>query len=70
MNSNKNKPVTNGVAAPPKGYGYVPKYTPPDEPVVPPAPKVETHVDIPSTMEMTTLEDLISRVQGTIVFLL
>jgi hypothetical protein len=43
--------------------GYTPKYTAPAEPIALPAPKVE--IDIPHSMDIVTMEDLVHRITGS-----
>lgn len=50
---------------------YVPAYQPPPEPPAPmPAPKVENKIEVPQTMQVTTLTDLVERIQenASIIF--
>jgi hypothetical protein len=47
-----------------KPPGYVPKYTPPSEPTIVPAPNVENKVQLPGVLEITTLDDLEHRILG------
>ncbi|KAK8160920.1 hypothetical protein BKA80DRAFT_255564 [Phyllosticta citrichinensis] len=52
------KPATNG---------YTPKYIPPPEPAAPaplPAPKVENKINLPKYLEVTTMTDLVERIQA------
>ncbi|KAK8214970.1 hypothetical protein BKA81DRAFT_355960 [Phyllosticta paracitricarpa] len=84
MNGNKSKtparPTTaNGSAADhhtngaykPATNGYTPKYIPPPEPAAPlPAPKVDNKINLPKYLEVTTMTDLVERIQesASIVF--
>lgn len=43
---------------------YVPSYQAPPEPPAPlPAPKVENKIEVPATMNVTTMTDLVDRIQ-------
>lgn len=44
--------------------GYMPSYQAPSEPQPLPAPTVENKIDVPSTLEITTMADLVERIQG------
>jgi hypothetical protein len=64
-------PSKNGVSSRPVtptpgkvNNGYTPKFTPPAEPMVLPAPNVENRIDIPHSMNIVTMEDLIHRIKG------
>ncbi|KAK8191895.1 uncharacterized protein BKA78DRAFT_315362 [Phyllosticta capitalensis] len=86
MNTNKTKAPTNGRppiangdhhlangAFRPATNGYTPKYIPPPEPAAPvslPAPKVDNKINLPKYLEVTTMTDLVERIQesASIVF--
>jgi hypothetical protein len=64
-------PSKNGASSQPEtppsskaNNGYTPKYTAPAEPIVLPAPKVE--IDIPHSMDIVTMEDLVHRITGSL----
>jgi len=46
------------------GSGYTPKYQAPTEPVVPRAPNAEIRLDVPHSMDIVTMEDLVRRIKG------
>ncbi|EKG16662.1 hypothetical protein MPH_06116 [Macrophomina phaseolina MS6] len=57
--NNKPKAPTNRVT-----NNYGPAYQPPPEPPAPmPAPKVENKIEVPATMNVTTMTDLVDRIQ-------
>jgi hypothetical protein len=65
------KPSKNGISSRPVtptpgkvGNGYVPRYAPPAEPTILPAPNVENRIDIPHSMNVVTMEDLAHRITG------
>ncbi|KAF2103845.1 hypothetical protein NA57DRAFT_70053 [Rhizodiscina lignyota] len=71
MNKNKIPPAPPKSPVPGAGHhknvstsanGYSPKYTPPPEPTILPAPKVETRVEVPAVLETTSLSDLVERI--------
>lgn len=58
--SNKSKAPANKAI-----NGYVPAYQAPPEPPAPlPAPKVENKIEVPETVQITTMTDLVERIQG------
>jgi hypothetical protein len=64
-------PSKNGVSSRPVtptpgnvSNGYTPKYIPPAEPTVLPAPNVENRIEIPHSMNIVTMEDLVHRIKG------
>ncbi|KAK8163275.1 hypothetical protein BC567DRAFT_233142 [Phyllosticta citribraziliensis] len=64
---------TNG-AYKPASNGYTPKYIPPPEPAAAPAPlpapKVENKIHLPKYLDVTTMTDLVERIQesASIIF--
>ncbi|KAK0661777.1 hypothetical protein DIS24_g2260 [Lasiodiplodia hormozganensis] len=57
--SNKSKAPANKAI-----NGYVPAYQAPPEPPAPlPAPKVENKIEVPETVQITTMTDLVERIQ-------
>jgi hypothetical protein len=64
-------PSKNGVSSRPvtptpgkANNGYIPKFTPPAEPMILPAPTVENRIEVPHSMDIVTMEDLVHRIKG------